>query len=616
MELFDKIKKWAESVRGIRDCDGAIEYLREFEPLCSALLDQIDMEQMVYQFTPGLVENIKYYLERASQTTLEHIDFAVFMALVTVFMKKAEYDLTIHPFPKRVKARNDRQLELCNVLSTQEKLPIEESEDKEFDITIVMITYNQLRITKDCLESVFQFSDDVSYEVILIDNGSADGSYEYFRNDERIKCIRLPYNVGCLLAMEVFYHAHIDRGRFWLYMNNDVIVTPRWASNMLTCIKSDPSIGLVMPVTNRSAEYLMIDNMPFSLFDIESAKEFGEKYNKSSPVLWVDKIILYAFVGLNRPSARRAFGYYEDAYYYPFYYADGDISHSMKLAGYRIILQRDTYVHHLDGGSSVWKNRRLMLDRGENDFFNKYGYFPTDLHHICHYWSASSDVRSPGNILFLGLARADPAAELASLHRIYGNECSKYFAADVCEKLKIDNTDKSISFSRIKSWYDVDSVFPGEVFDLIILLEPVKIMRDTDRFFAAVRSRLSCNGQFICSWENPANIQVLRYYYMTRRSSIRDACRLMKKSYASFEALLECAARVGLYIEAVYEKHNKEDLYVYGMDMDSVAKLCGVEEDETALFVNRLRTAIRLVSMRNWVPIDEDSKKTEMRKPV
>jgi SAM-dependent methyltransferase len=416
-----------------------------------------------------------------------------------------------------------------------------------------------------------------------------------------------------LLALEVIHNSYIDNGRFWMYMNNDVFVTPRWASNMLKCIQSDPSIGLVMPVTNRSASFLEI-GIPYDLFDRESSAEFGERYNNSNEKLWEDKTILYAFVGLNRPSARRSFGYYEDAYYYPFYYADGDISHSMKLAGYRLILAHDTFVHHLDGGTSVWKNRRVMLDRGESDFFNKFGYFPTDLHHIFPFSSVSG---APfAKVLLLEFSRCNPADEIIHYLQAFGISPFELYATDTCEKFAMENINKKIKFEKIDSWYDIDKAFGDITFDIIIMEDDLQTIRNIDKFLEAVKKKLSHNGQFVCTWGNPINIQTLRYFYMSGRNSMRDACRLIKKSFAPTKDLENALAKAGLFMESSFQGYNREDFYIYGVNLCRTARSFGVTDSEINVFVNRLKDMFKVFSIRNWKPIDDENMKKSLRAEI
>lgn len=56
-------------------------------------------------------------------------------------------------------------------------------------VSIIIVTYNTLQMTKECIDSVVDKTKDVEYEIILVDNASSDGSKEFFEKDIRIKYV-------------------------------------------------------------------------------------------------------------------------------------------------------------------------------------------------------------------------------------------------------------------------------------------------------------------------------------------------------------------------------------------------------------------------------------------
>ena len=90
------------------------------------------------------------------------------------------------------------------------------------DVSIIIITYNTLRMTSDCLESIFEKTQDIKYEVILVDNASTDGSKEFFEKDSRIRYIYLKDNIGFGKANNAGYlHA---KGKYVFLLNSDTIL--------------------------------------------------------------------------------------------------------------------------------------------------------------------------------------------------------------------------------------------------------------------------------------------------------------------------------------------------------------------------------------------------------
>lgn len=57
------------------------------------------------------------------------------------------------------------------------------------DVSIIIVNYNTKQVTQSCINSIVEHSHGFSYEIILVDNHSTDGSYALFSNDARIKYV-------------------------------------------------------------------------------------------------------------------------------------------------------------------------------------------------------------------------------------------------------------------------------------------------------------------------------------------------------------------------------------------------------------------------------------------
>jgi len=121
-------------------------------------------------------------------------------------------------------------------------------------VSLIIPVFNNLHLTQQCLDSIFQNTTPGLYEVIVVDNGSTDGSREYLQSLEpRIRCIRNPRNLffgrGCNRG------AWAARGANLLFLNNDTVVKPGWLEAMLEVLAESPEIGIVgnkqlFPVSN------------------------------------------------------------------------------------------------------------------------------------------------------------------------------------------------------------------------------------------------------------------------------------------------------------------------------------------------------------------------------
>ena len=116
-----------------------------------------------------------------------------------------------------------------------------------YDVSIVLCAYNKLEYTKAAIESIFAHTDFSSgrVELITINNGSDDGTREYFESLPHTKKINLKYNILSFNAAQ-----YIVEGRYYVGYANDVIATPHWLDHLYTSIESDSYIAQVVPTCN------------------------------------------------------------------------------------------------------------------------------------------------------------------------------------------------------------------------------------------------------------------------------------------------------------------------------------------------------------------------------
>jgi GT2 family glycosyltransferase len=116
----------------------------------------------------------------------------------------------------------------------------------------VVVSYNSEIFTRLCLESVLTDPDDELLEVIVVDNGSDDGSLEYLlelgERDTSVKVIANSDNVGFPAACN--QGLAVARGNSVVLLNSDTMVAPGWLARLLAHLDEDEA-SLVGPVTNR-----------------------------------------------------------------------------------------------------------------------------------------------------------------------------------------------------------------------------------------------------------------------------------------------------------------------------------------------------------------------------
>lgn len=90
------------------------------------------------------------------------------------------------------------------------------------DVSIIIVNYNTKELAKQCIESVCEKTQDVSFEIILVDNASTDGSKEFFEKDNRIKYIYSKENLGFGRANNL--GCNYSCGKYIFFLNSDTLL--------------------------------------------------------------------------------------------------------------------------------------------------------------------------------------------------------------------------------------------------------------------------------------------------------------------------------------------------------------------------------------------------------
>lgn len=113
------------------------------------------------------------------------------------------------------------------------------------DVSIVMPVFNKLELTQVCIESLHAVAVNNTFEIIVVDNGSSDGTAAWLGEQEdqgRLRRINNPENLG--FAQGCNLGAAASTGRYILFLNNDMEVLPGWLEPMVTCLDQDQSVGI------------------------------------------------------------------------------------------------------------------------------------------------------------------------------------------------------------------------------------------------------------------------------------------------------------------------------------------------------------------------------------
>lgn len=115
-------------------------------------------------------------------------------------------------------------------------------------VVVGTLTWNQKSHVLECLASLVKL-DYANYEIVTVDNGSTDGTYEAIRDQfPDVHVVRHPENLGCAEGVngEIRY-ALAAGARYLFIIANDAVVQPSTLSELVKVAEGDPAIGVVFP---------------------------------------------------------------------------------------------------------------------------------------------------------------------------------------------------------------------------------------------------------------------------------------------------------------------------------------------------------------------------------
>jgi len=185
------------------------------------------------------------------------------------------------------------------------------------EIPIVILNYNGLNLLKLYLDSVL--NTEYPNEVIVVDNGSKDGSLDYLKS-KGVKTIALEKNYGPAYARNVAIKRY--NTKYMAFLDNDVLVPRDWLNPLVDTIKNKENIAAVQSVYTEW--------------------KWGDQ---PSEIPWFSTA-----AALTRRDILEKIGGFDEHYF--FYWEDIELSWRLYRAGYKILMVPKSKVIHEAHGTA------------------------------------------------------------------------------------------------------------------------------------------------------------------------------------------------------------------------------------------------------------------------
>lgn len=220
--------------------------------------------------------------------------------------------------------------------------------------TIIILTWNGLAYTKRCLETLRERTLFPDYEVVVVDNGSTDGTVEYLRSQPWLRLIENGANLGFVKGNNRAL-AECDDDSDFLLLNNDTeIFQPDWLTRLQQSAYRAPDIGIVGARLRRPDGMLQHAGtyMPVETFwgqQVGAGEKDVNQYNADAEV----EGVVFACVYIKREVFARIGPLDED---YFSYFEDSDYCLKARAHGFKVVCCGSaTIVHHENTSTKVNK---------------------------------------------------------------------------------------------------------------------------------------------------------------------------------------------------------------------------------------------------------------------
>lgn len=216
-------------------------------------------------------------------------------------------------------------------------------------ISFIIPSYNNLRHLKNVYASIKKHAP--TSEIILLDDGSTDGSWEWIQQQ---KCIS--FRSETRVGHTILYDKGIDLATNEIVgvLHADMILGPRYIENMIKHLQPGKVVcatRIEPPLHPEGKEKIIMDfGMDFDSLNVQGfelycdklQQEFKDQTTKGMFAPWI----------LYKSDFQNIGGH--DPLFAPFPYEDSDIFQRWILAGYELVQSRDAFVYHLTCRGHRW----------------------------------------------------------------------------------------------------------------------------------------------------------------------------------------------------------------------------------------------------------------------
>ncbi len=239
-------------------------------------------------------------------------------------------------------------------------------------VTVVVVTHASAALCAACLDSIRRNTPWPRLEVIVVDNGSRDGTRAMLEaraaEASEATCVVIVNDANRGFAPAANQGLARARGDIVVLLNDDTLVGPGWLSRLVAHLEAEPALGLVCPVTNEIGNAAKVP-VSYDSFDGMERFAFERAALHAGRRRPIDTVALFCAAG--RRAALESVGFLDERYAVGMF-EDDDLSRALRLRGHELAVAEDAFVHHVGHASfaklsdadylAVWEANRRRFE--------------------------------------------------------------------------------------------------------------------------------------------------------------------------------------------------------------------------------------------------------------
>ena len=249
------------------------------------------------------------------------------------------------------------------------------------DVSVIIVNYNTLELTKNTIESIFEKTQGVRYEIILVDNASKDGSIEFFESNYKDKIIFIKNNENLGFGKANNKGIEVAKGEYIFLLNSDTLLLNNAIKYFYEYMKDEKNkkVGVITcQALDKDKKIIPFNDTPITYLtafteEIENILKILKLKKDSRGIINKDQELGYACGAIlfTRKKILDEIGTFDEQFF--MYYEETDLQLRIRKKGYKIYNILGPNIIHFEGQSNkVSHKKRLMITESKIKFLRKY----------------------------------------------------------------------------------------------------------------------------------------------------------------------------------------------------------------------------------------------------